>query len=1023
MFTFGRVALAGLFLAALLAGDDGARRQSSSEVISNPHLGRPLALLQTRYRLRAGQSTRIAAAAETRDFILKAKTRRLEIEGAEAHGFVVGPSIAGDEVLLAASLTARPGEYSLTVSAISEDGDARATPLSVVLDPLQPVPSTATQPPVVLLNGWQIGITNGGCPISSSSADTFGSLESDLRSTDGVPVVYFFDNCVECPNCIIEELGGYLLQVLNLVRYDTGALVPQVDLVGHSMGGLIARAYLAGLQADGSLAPPQTPRVRKLVEIATPNFGSFEATDLLGPQTAELTPASAFLWNLATWNQRGDDLRGVDALAIVGNAGTWNGLSDASDGIVSLTSASLGFSRDATRTRVLPYCHGESHWYTLPFMDCSGLGIADVDEAPETGQIVLSFLDGKSDWMSIGKTPNQDPWLSQYGGIFFAYMNATGQYLPDLTGVLWGPVTLQNGGATNIVFYDEFVKGTGTFQATSSSLGTLTCGPFTAPVGYYYPVRCKAYPAIFSVSPLLSNVAGWVVQSGTNITITGAGFGQLCPTCGVWAYPGPVALPITSWSGQAIAAFLPATFNGYTQIAVGTTVGHDSIGIMAAPAPAIAVAPPSLTFQCTIGGASPSGQTIQLTNSGGGVLNWTATSSVSWLKVTPASGAAPSTLTVSVAVSGLAAGTYNGSIQISSAGASNTPVAVSVTLTLAPPPSLAVSPQRLTFNYTVGASLPAAQSVSVMNTGGGSMSWTASAGANWVGVSPPSGTGPATLSISVNPSGLLAGSYVGNVQITATGATGSPTAVVVTLVVQASPSAPTITAVVNAGSFQAGISSGAWIAIFGTNLASTIRTWRSDDFVNGRLPAQLDGVSAMIDGKPAAVFFVSPTQINVQVPDDSATGSVPVQVTAPLGTTTATAQMQPFSPGLFTFDGKYLAAQHADYSFVGKPNLLSGVTTTPAKPGEVIVLWGTGFGPSTPATPAGQLVTQAAPLANQVTVTVGGVPVAAQWAGISGAGLWQINVQVPSGLASGDALVVAEVGGVQTQGGAYLTVQ
>jgi len=68
------------------------------------------------------------------------------------------------------------------------------------------------------------------------------------------------------PNCIIEELGGYLLQVLNLVRYDTGALVPQVDLVGHSMGGLIARAYLAGLQADGSLAPPQTPRVRKLVE-------------------------------------------------------------------------------------------------------------------------------------------------------------------------------------------------------------------------------------------------------------------------------------------------------------------------------------------------------------------------------------------------------------------------------------------------------------------------------------------------------------------------------------------------------------------------------------------------------------------------------------------------------------------------------------------------------------------------------------------------------------------------------------
>jgi uncharacterized protein (TIGR03437 family) len=179
----------------------------------------------------------------------------------------------------------------------------------------------------------------------------------------------------------------------------------------------------------------------------------------------------------------------------------------------------------------------------------------------------------------------------------------------------------------------------------------------------------------------------------------------------------------------------------------------------------------------------------------------------------------------------------------------------------------------------------------------------------------------------------------------------------------------------------------------------------------------------MIDGKPAAVCFISPGQINVQVPDDNTLGPVPVQVTSPLGTATATAQMQAFSPGLFTFDGKYLAAQHADYSFVGKPGLISGVTTTPAQPGEVVILWGTGLGPSNPTTPAGELVTQAEPLANQVTVSIGGVQVNAQWAGISGAGLWQINVQVPSSLPDGDALVVAQVGGVQTQGGAYITVQ
>jgi uncharacterized protein (TIGR03437 family) len=319
--------------------------------------------------------------------------------------------------------------------------------------------------------------------------------------------------------------------------------------------------------------------------------------------------------------------------------------------------------------------------------------------------------------------------------------------------------------------------------------------------------------------------------------------------------------------------------------------------------------------------------------------------------------------------------------------------------------------------------LPAAQSVSITNTGGGSLSWTASASANWIGVSPPSGKAPATLSISVNPAGLSPGSYGANVQIAATGATGSPAAVVVTLVVQASPSAPTIAAVLNAASFQAGISSGTWIAIFGTNLASTTSNWSSGDIVNGKLPTRLDGVSATVDGKPAAVYFISPGQINVQVPDDNTLGPVPVQVTSPLGTATATAQMQAFSPGLFTFDGKYLAAQHADYSFVGKPGLISGVTTTPAQPGEVVILWGTGLGPSNPTTPAGELVTQAEPLANQVTVSIGGVQVNAQWAGISGAGLWQINVQVPSSLPSGDGLVVAQVGGVQTQGGAYITVQ
>jgi uncharacterized protein (TIGR03437 family) len=278
---------------------------------------------------------------------------------------------------------------------------------------------------------------------------------------------------------------------------------------------------------------------------------------------------------------------------------------------------------------------------------------------------------------------------------------------------------------------------------------------------------------------------------------------------------------------------------------------------------------------------------------------------------------------------------------------------------------------------------------------------------------------PSTLTVSVAPAGLGASTYTGTITISAAGIPSQT--VVVTLTVSAP--VPSISAVANAASFQPGISSGTWIALFGANLALTTRGWRNDEIVNGMLPTQLDGVSVTIDGKAAAVSFISPRQLNVQVPDDSVIGPVPVQVTAPQGTTSATAPMQQFSPGLFTFDGTYVAAQHADYSDVGKPNLLSGVTTTPAQPGEVIILWGTGLGPSDPATPAGQLVTQAAPLANRATVLIGGEEADVQWAGISAAGLWQINVAVPGDLANGDATVVAEVGGVSTQSNALITIQ
>jgi hypothetical protein len=128
------------------------------------------------------------------------------------------------------------------------------------------------------------------------------------------------------------------------------------------------------------------------------------------------------------------------------------------------------------------------------------------------------------------------------------------------------------------------------------------------------------------------------------------------------------------------------------------------------------------------------------------------------------------------------------------------------------------------------------------------------------------------LSVSVNPATLAAGTYTANVQIAAAGASGRPASVGVTLVVQAAQPLVNIAAVTNGASFQPDFASATWVSIFGTNLSESTRAWQSSDFVGGLLPTSLDGVSVTIDGVPAYVEYISPTQINVLAPDDAKVG-------------------------------------------------------------------------------------------------------------------------------------------------------
>jgi len=225
-----------------------------------------------------------------------------------------------------------------------------------------------------------------------------------------------------------------------------------------------------------------------------------------------------------------------------------------------------------------------------------------------------------------------------------------------------------------------------------------------------------------------------------------------------------------------------------------------------------------------------------------------------------------------------------------------------------------------------------------------------------------------------------------------------------------------IRSVVNGASFAPGISPGSWLTIFGDNLAPTSRIWRNDEIVDGALPTELDGVRVLVNGKPAAVFFISPGQLNVQAPDDTALGTVTVEVSRDgVGSASGEAELREAAPAFFLFNQenrKFPAAVHADGTFVGKSDLFGGaLQARPARPGDVVLLFGTGFGPTDPPVAAGSVFAGASPLQTPARILFNGVEATVLFDGLSGAGLNQFNVVVPEGLTNGDVELLAEAMG------------
>jgi len=237
--------------------------------------------------------------------------------------------------------------------------------------------------------------------------------------------------------------------------------------------------------------------------------------------------------------------------------------------------------------------------------------------------------------------------------------------------------------------------------------------------------------------------------------------------------------------------------------------------------------------------------------------------------------------------------------------------------------------------------------------------------------------------------------------------------------------APVITSVLNGASLLPGIAPNAWATIKGSNLSSVTDTW-GKAVVNGKLPTTLDAVSVTVGGQPAYIYYVSPGQINFIVPD---IGFGPEQVIVSNSSGSSapfTATSSQYSPAFFVWPGNQTVATRQDFTWAVKNGTFAGTATVAAKPGDVIILWGTGFGPTSPVAPAGvetpgdKTYSTAVPptvIVNNVAATVYGAALAS-----GNAALFQVAIQVPESLPDGDWPIQATIGGAQSPTGVVLSV-
>ncbi len=592
------------------------------------------------------------------------------------------------------------------------------------------------------------------------------------------------------------------------------------------------------------------------------------------------------------------------------------------------------------------------------------------------------------------------------------------------TGSYTGSISVTQSGAVNspltipvvLVVNGGGSGGSGNLSFSSSSM-TFSSINGATPSAQTLTVSATSSTTFIVNTPTYSGGAsGW-------LTVT--------PTSGVTNANLSVSVNPSGLATGTYSANIPFNANGSIQnvtVTLTVTNGSGNSGN-------VTVSPTTLAFT-TAQGSSPGAQNINVTSTSGasGVLfSVQVTAGSPWLTTNAAASAStPSSFTVSVNSTSMAAGTYSGNIRVTPNGGNIVDIPVSLTITA--PASVSASPTSLTFNYRAGDAAPASQPLTVSGSGSAALAFTATASStgNWLVVSPTSGTTPGTVNVSINTAGLATGTYTGTVLVAGSGGAPGSTSVNVTLNVTAP--LPTITKVTNAASYATGaIAPGEIITLFAGDPTHPIGPATPAGLTldsNGKVSTTIGGVQVLINGFASPMIYASASQVSAVVPYELklfTTATISVKF---LGQTSnfVSTNVTTTSPGLFTANSSGTGP-----GAIANSNGSINSPSNAAARGDIVVVYLTGEGETSPAGVTGKVTTVAAPPAPltpapllPLSVTVGGQGANYTFAGEAPgfvSGVLQLNVVLPTNIAAGDQPIVVTIGGNPSQQGVTVSVK